>query len=64
MIDKGNGEHDDELASGRPDREGDFPDFKYVAGAPGLGIGEKYYIDQGEPPRPVDIGLFDPGEHG
>lgn len=63
-IDRGNGEHDDELASGRPDREGAYPEFKYVAGAPGVGLGERLYIDQGEAPSLHEIGLFDPGEHG
>jgi hypothetical protein len=64
MIDRGDGEHDDELASGRPDREDHSPEFKYAVGAPGLGIGEKFYIDQGEKPSRHEIGLFDPGEHG
>jgi hypothetical protein len=63
-IDRGDGEHDDELASGRPDREASFPEFKYAVGAPGLGLGEKFYVDQGEKPSHHEIGLFDPGEHG
>ncbi len=49
-------EFEDELDSDRRNLpgEGPYPAFKYVAGAPGLGIGEKFYIDSGEEPKRSD----------
>lgn len=63
-VDRGGAPIGDELASGRPDREASYPEFKYAAGAPGVGLGERLYIGKGVTPSPHDIGLFDEGEHG
>lgn len=60
------GHNCDELASPLPHIAPDpaHPHCEFAQGAPGVGIGERIYIDKGVTPSPHDIGLFDPGEHG
>jgi hypothetical protein len=47
---------------GEPDAG--YPRFRYAVGAPSIGISDNRPVELGPLPRPHDIGLFDPGEHG